>query len=110
MFERKITASQGEGLAGADRGGAAPESGRVTVLNWPDLSVRFTMAREFRQVMHGKRMRDGGSFNLASAQHLAALGNSKHTVNPIALANGKSTDAMDCAVPSNDEIGIRGRS
>ena len=110
MFERKITAPEGEGSAGAGRSGAAGDGSRVTVLNWPDLSVRFTMAREFRQVMHGKRLRDGGSFNLASAQHLAALGNSKHAVNPIALANGKSADAMDCAVPSNDEIGARGRS
>lgn len=101
MFEAKITIPGGESPVGDTEG--------LNELGWRELSVRFAMAREFRQVLGGKRQGDGGSFNLASARHLAAFWDGNPAVNPIALSNGKITCDNDAAVSRIPVTGDRGK-
>ena len=70
------------------REGVFGESG-LRMLSWGEVAARLEAARDLRRMMSARHKVGAGSFNLASARHLAAQGDGKPAVNPIALANGK---------------------
>ncbi|KPL69023.1 hypothetical protein SZ64_13475 [Erythrobacter sp. SG61-1L] len=78
-------------------------------LSWGDIAARLAAARDFRRLSAAHNPLAGGSFDLSSARHLAALGEGKPAVNPIVLANGKCADGIDFAATSEETHGDRGR-
>lgn len=105
MFEGTIIRTGGvvparEGESGTDG---------LRALSWGEVAARLQAARDLRRMMAVRHATGFGSFNLASARHLAAQGDGKPPVNPIALANGKIACAMDVAIFGNVLSGDRGR-
>ncbi len=104
MFEANIIRS-GEESPVPEGGG----SGDLRALSWGEIAARLAAAQDYRRLAASRNPFACGSFNLVSARHLAALGDGKPGVNPIALANRKIAGGMDCAVTSEVTHGDRGR-
>ncbi|MBO9498802.1 MAG: hypothetical protein J7496_13045 [Novosphingobium sp.] len=105
MYETNIVHPDG-GIVARE---AACDAEGLRPLHWAELVARLGAARDFRRVMGGRLLAGGSSFNLASARHLAGLGEGKPGINPFALANGKIADAKDFAEMSENSAGDRGR-
>lgn len=81
----------------------------LRALNWGEIAARLEASRDLRRMLAVRHTAGAGSFNLASARHLAAQGDGKPVVNPIALANGKIACGMDDTALGNMLSGDRGR-
>lgn len=79
------------------------------LFDWHGLRARFLAARACQAALLGESQaprsalgsavtRPGASFDCKAARLVAAFGEGQPDVNPNALADGKSTQANDCAV------------
>ncbi|WEK45550.1 MAG: hypothetical protein P0Y56_10955 [Candidatus Andeanibacterium colombiense] len=105
MYETNIVQSD-TGISARE---AAKDAEGLRPLSWDELVARLGAARDFRRVTGGRLLAGGASFNLASARHLAGLGDGKPGINPFALANGKIVGGMDFPTAGDDIPGDRGR-
>ncbi|OYX61037.1 MAG: hypothetical protein B7Y88_15325 [Sphingomonadales bacterium 32-64-17] len=105
MYEATIMQPGDESAAPEGAAGGA----ELRELSWGDIAARLAAARDFRRLAVAHHPFACGSFNLASARHLATLGDGKPTVNPIVLANGKCAHGIDFAATSEETHGDRGR-
>ncbi len=78
------------------------------VLSWGELVARLGAARDFRRIIVGDHVYRG-SFDYASACHIAALGGGKPGINPFALTNRKATESISLSVMSDTNTCDRGR-
>jgi len=79
-------------------------------LAWEEIMARLGAAREFRRLMQAAAANRGGSFDRASARHLAAFGEGQRGINPFALTNRKMGQSNEDAVSSEMKTGDRGRA
>lgn len=102
-----------EGIIVRTGGAVARESdfgaNGLRILSWGEVTARLEAARDLRRMMAARHDIGAGSFNLASARHLAAQGDGKPAVNPIALANGKIACGIVDAETGDVLSGDRGR-
>jgi hypothetical protein len=104
MYEGKIFQA---GLAPLDAEAGFGTDG-LRSLGWGELVARLGAARDFRRIMVTQANAVEGSFDTASAQHLAALGEGQRGINPFALTNGKMGQGKEVDVSSETMTGDRG--
>ena len=105
MYEGNILKA-GPGLA--DAGGASGEES-LRALSWGELVARLGAARDFRSLMERQLHAGEGSFNAASARHLAGLDEEKPGINPFALTNRKMATRIEFEVTGEAGTDDRGR-
>ncbi|MCB5425318.1 hypothetical protein H0274_08625 [Altererythrobacter sp. CC-YST694] len=110
MYEASIIPADRQTEVGETSSPEGEQRGRtLRPLSWGEIASRLAAAEDFRRLAARRHHFACGSFNDTSARHLATLGEGKHTVNPIVLANGKIADGIDLAVTSEETHGVRGR-
>ncbi|HZF45976.1 MAG TPA: hypothetical protein VEZ26_06550 [Sphingomonadaceae bacterium] len=113
MYEANIIQAESPTDRPTDRDEAPsdgePRGRTLRALSWDEIASRLAAAEDFRRLAARRHHFACGSFNDTSARHLAMLGDSKHAVNPIVLANGKIADGINLAVTSEETHGVRGR-
>ncbi|OJW76047.1 MAG: hypothetical protein BGO57_13725 [Sphingomonadales bacterium 63-6] len=105
MYEANIIQSDKGEISSEEE----PRGRALRALSWGEIASRLAAAEDFRRLAARRHHFAGGSFNDTPARHLATLGDSKHAVNPIVLANGKIADGINLAVTSEETHGVRGR-
>ena len=116
MFEGKPPIASGAN--GSNHGDSVNEN--LCALNWADVVARLAAARDLRRELDSHDDAALASFDAECAQHLAshhgkspeelATINSKHGVNPDALANGKDVCAINGRRADRGDTADRGNT
>jgi len=85
------------------------ESSSLHRVTWSELVARLDAARDLRAVLGGQQAGGEASFDLASARHIAELGDGKHDVNLDGLANGKGPSGMSGQTEQRGSDSVRGK-
>ena len=95
-FEQSFDQSNGDG-------------GDLRRVTWPELVARLDAARDLRTVLGDQQAGGDASFDLASARHIAELGEGKHGVNLDGLANGKGPSGISGQTEQRGSDSVRGK-